>query len=351
MAWRAGAVLALVALAFLPPSSGKWQEKKGEEQKKKDVDPFAASTTKLPPSYKGPTFHLSHKYPEKKPKPTTDPPWVKALGGKPISQDNAIAYANALKDHIGKDMRTLILDYAKWNAGAAGWYNMPWLFSIQDPIHGTYVGSGFPRSMFPLSGLKKDMTTLVVVYYNDVAGYTLGQIWGKDAMKPDVRKAQYQEGAIIVKVALTTATKEDWSPMEGAALWDLYAPPPGSPSGTRPAFFKGSFFQFDIIVKDSKTAPATSWVFSTLVHDKNAKGDAWDKMVPLGAMWGNDPDINSAIDPNAILQQNVINPMGRSTRPRRSGTAVDCPAPTMARSSRTRSSTGGSCLGWPCRVA
>jgi hypothetical protein len=155
--------------------------------------------------------------------------------------------------------------------------------------------------MFPLSGLKEDMTTLVVVYYDKTAGYTLGQIWGKDAMRPDLSKAQYQEGAIIVKVALTTATQDEWSPMEGAAAWDI--------GGTASDPSKAAFFQFDIIVKDSKTAPKTTWVFTTLVYDRNAKGDAWDKMIPLGAMWGNDPDINSAVNPNAVLKESVINPM------------------------------------------
>jgi len=66
--------------------------------------------------------------------------------------------------------------------------------------------------------------------------------------------------------------------------------------------------QFDIIVKDSQAAPDTTWVFSTLVYDKDAPGDPWDKMVPLGAMWGNDPEVNSAIDPGTPLEETWINP-------------------------------------------
>ncbi len=67
-----------------------------------------------------------------------------------------------------------------------------------------------------------------------------------------------------------------------------------------------SFFQCDIIVKDTKSAPQTGWVFSTLVYDKDAPGtDFWDKMVPLGAMLGNDPQ---AVSPNQPLTENWINP-------------------------------------------
>jgi len=61
--------------------------------------------------------------------------------------------------------------------------------------------------------------------------------------------------------------------------------------------------QFDIIVKDTASSPKTGWVFSTLVYDASASGDAWDKMVPLGVMWGNDPGVTS----NA-LHETWINP-------------------------------------------
>jgi hypothetical protein len=65
----------------------------------------------------------------------------------------------------------------------------------------------------------------------------------------------------------------------------------------------GYVMQFDIIVKDSVSAPKTGWVFTTLVYDANAGGDAWDKMVPLGVMWGNDPGVTSN-----DLQETWINP-------------------------------------------
>jgi hypothetical protein len=64
----------------------------------------------------------------------------------------------------------------------------------------------------------------------------------------------------------------------------------------------------DIIVKDSKTAPKTGWVYSTFVYDLAAKGNLWDKMVPLGAMWGNDPGVKSPIKPPyPKLYETVIN--------------------------------------------
>ncbi|QJW93564.1 hypothetical protein [Frigoriglobus tundricola] len=302
------AVLLISALACVPAGDEKRPAGAGEKP-----DPFAASSTPLPAGYKGPKYAVSHDYPTEAPPAPNDPPWRKALNGAPIGPDTAVAYMSALKEYVTKDIKTLVLDYANWDAGKARWYNMPWLYSIQDPVHGTYPAGEFPSSMFPLSGLKTPgdatMNTYVVVYYNDTAGYTLGQIWGKDAAAPDLTKAQYREGAIVVKVCLSSATRATWGPMDGAALWDVYGVPPNAPSGAKPAFFQGSVFQVDLIVKDSKTAPQTGWVFGTLVYDKSVPGDAWDKLIPLGAMWGNDPDVNSAANPNAILKQSVVNPV------------------------------------------
>jgi hypothetical protein len=97
--------------------------------------------------------------------------------------------------------------------------------------------------------------------------------------------------------------------MQGAQQWTLYistnATKNRGPSAP-PELDPTSFFQFDIIVKDSQSAPQTGWVFSTLVYDKDAPGaNFWDKMVPLGAMWGNDPQATS---PGQPLMQNWINP-------------------------------------------
>jgi len=94
----------------------------------------------------------------------------------------------------------------------------------------------------------------------------------------------------------------------GAAKWPLYLAIPEETPGTTKVLY-GYVMQFDIIVKDSVAAPKTGWVFSTLVYDVNAPGgDPWDKMVTLGAMWGNDPQANSALNPPPPLLENWINP-------------------------------------------
>ena len=77
--------------------------------------------------------------------------------------------------------------------------------------------------------------------------------------------------------------------------------------GTTPQVWPGYVAQFDIIVKDTQSSPKTGWVFMTLVYDSNAPGkDPWDKMIPLGVQWGNDPEATKAGMP---LKENWNNPM------------------------------------------
>lgn len=277
-------------------------------------NPFANNNGEIPPKgqYTGPLFQLNYRYPTTLKAPPANPLWRQALRGHSLSRQNAIAYAYALKAYVSNDMKKLILDYPHWNAQQAGWFNEPWLGGIRESTHGAYHGSDFPATTFPKSGLTKGgMSTYVLTFYDSTAAYTLHQVWGTDAQNPKLTNSsgQFAEGAVIVKLAVTTALEKDWPVMAGAAQWPLYIPAAMAPDTAAPSVRNTSVMQLDIIVKDAITAPKTGWVFTTLVYDAKAPGiNAWDKMVPLGAMWGNDPEINSTKYPNALLTENVINP-------------------------------------------
>lgn len=294
------------------------------------ITPYADNNGLIPPQsqYKGPLFKLSYDYPAKVAAPGM--PWRAAIGNGQITTQNAALYAQALKDAVGKDMKVLLGDYAHWNAAQRGWYNEPWLGSAnpygnnpypgREAIHGMYVGSNdLEASLFAKSGLKKDITTYVLTYYDKVAAQTLNRIWkSKGPMDPYLTpdSTQFEEGAVIVKAAFITAGPEVWPVMQGTQVWPLYitvdATANGNPNPTKlPKLTNTYLMQFDIIVKDSKSAPDTGWVFTTLVYDKNAKrgpNGIWDQMVVLGAQWGNDPQANSTVNPAAPLLQNWNNP-------------------------------------------
>ncbi|WP_339432717.1 MULTISPECIES: hypothetical protein [unclassified Pseudomonas] len=290
------------------------------------IDPFLTSPISPPPNYKGPLFTLSHDYPTQLPTGTSFP-WSKTTGNGKITQANAGAYVQALKDYVSPDMRKIVYDYANWNYKDSGWYDSIWLGIEREPIRGVYVGSGFPAGT--LTDQTLPVTTYVLTLYDTRAAKTLGDIWGKTperAMNPvlETSTTQFAEGSVIIKFAMVSACGSDWAPMEGAAQWEIYAPVNTSNGSalnktqcvgkdfkgttTQPAMTKVSLMQFDIIVKDSVASPQTGWVFSTLVYDKNAPGkDAWDKMIPLGATWGGNPDvINTA--PTALTPPVTVNP-------------------------------------------
>ena len=278
-------------------------------------DPFVTNNGLMPPpsEYRGPFFKLSHNWPQRPLPPIQDPPWSRAIGGNRITTENAAAYVTALKQYVSANARQLLLDYNHWDGDKAHWYTEPWLGSIRESIHGTYAAGQFGPEIFPNTGLRVTFDTHVLTYYDERAAYTLYKVWGAGAMNPDIKTANFQfdEGSVVVKAALFVSddpkVQSNWWPVtNGAAVWPLFAPIPENQNPQpKPRVLNSYVMQFDIIVKDSVSAPKTGWVFSTLVYDANASGDAWDKMVPLGVMWGNDPGVNS---PDAVLQENWINP-------------------------------------------
>lgn len=279
-------------------------------------DPFVTNNGLIPPhsQYNGPLFKLSHSWPEHALAPIKDPPWSRAIGGGLITTQNAGAYVAALKQYVAPNARKLFLD-PNWDAAAAHWYTEPWLGSIRESIHGTYAAGSFGPSIFPGTGLKTTFDTHVLTYYDERAAYTLHNVWGREATNPTIKTANFQfpEGSVVVKAAVFVSDdpkiqKSWWPVTDGAAKWPLFIAIPATKPGPT-AVVNGYVMQFDIIVKDTIAAPKTGWVFTTLVYDARAKGnDAWDKMVPLGAMWGNDPEANSALQPPPPLKENWINP-------------------------------------------
>lgn len=298
------------------------------------IHPFISSSLPQPESYHGSFFELNHNYPKEYQKHEGIYPWEKVTGSGRITKDNAYDYVNSLKQYVSKDMSVLLFN--KNNPNNDNWFQSIWLGTEREPIHGMYVGSGFPAHT--LTDQNIDLTTYVYTLYDTRAAKTLGDIWGhslEEAMNPSITDdtTQYAEGSVIVKFSFVTPCGTDWAPMKNAAVWQIYAPVNIS-NGTAksstskcenrgaegnsstPVLTKVYLMQFDIIVKDSKAAPETGWVFSTLIYDKDAPGaNAWDKMVPLGATWGGDPDIKNlntdALTPpvkvNDKLNQNWIN--------------------------------------------
>src|SRR5260221_504782 len=259
--------------------------------------------------YNDPLFALSHDYPTAV-TPVTNPSWQRALNGQPISESNVFKYMDSLKSYVAPRVLPFFTNNTKWTAEKYGWFQEPWLGSQREAILGTYQGNGNPANMFKT--LKEDEAGYVLVLYDSVSAYTMGQIWGKTGVKVNLANnaTQFPESSVIVKLAFSNVNYPKWPVMKDAqtfSIYDTIATKADPRTGYQ--IRKVSFFQMDVIVKDVKTAPKTGWIYSTFVYDKDAKGSLWDKMVPLGAMWGNDPRVNSPLTPPyPKLSETIINP-------------------------------------------
>jgi hypothetical protein len=187
----------------------------------------------------------------------------------------------------------------------------------REPILGSFSGQVILEDTFTDSGLTTDMQNFTVIYYDETAAAMLGELWA-DPFNPSPAAVRFPEGGMVVKAAAVTPTPEQWPILEGAAVWNVFRPPfdpqtrrcdPATPAEVQPL----RVLQFDVIVKDALASPETGWVFTTFLYDKDAPGEGtWDRLVPLGAQWGNDPDLAEyAPDEEATLgplQETWINP-------------------------------------------
>jgi hypothetical protein len=209
-------------------------------------------------------------------------------------------------------------DWDVCNNSVRGWYHIP--FQTYDPLSGREFTHGLTREA-PVSFNLADpadptvshtynATMWAVAYFNPTAAYTLGQVWRPDGTAvPPTADVDFDEGAVIAKPLFNTLTPEEMpflanvpllqanislpsfcacKPHEGGqcTMAEQADQCPRSTTKWGPV----RLLQFDIAVKDSR-APGTEWVFGTFVADgvrKAGEANPWDRISPLGLMWGND---------------------------------------------------------------
>jgi len=316
--------LLILTLLFISYGCTDSQENNSTKSKKNTLklDPFADNNGIYPPDsvYSGPFFKANYDYPK-----GVEPqiyPWEKITDGNPINKDNADDYIMAARDYIKDAMEVMINEPEKWpnSQYRKDWYNMAWSSQAYDTtawdgletVYGTMTGQVLKNDVFSNYGFDKPMQNHALVYYNDVAAQTLDRLWkSKDStgFHPDysTEAAQFDQNAIIIKAAGTTATSEDWDIMEGAGTFPIYREMAFGPEkGKGPVLQELAWIQFDIIIKDTVAAPETGWVFSTFIYDKNSSGKTtFDRLELLGVAWGNDPN---QLDTTKAISETYLNP-------------------------------------------
>jgi len=299
--------------------------------------------------YTGPVFVLADQY------PTTMP--ALDQGAQDILQmdfmGDSINYAVAVRDYIfegnirGGDVER---DFdLHLNTNNRDWYHAPWQHwgSLgREGYHGlTREG---PLSANVLDKTQTDSSYAYAVgFYNGPGGLTFGKVWPSADQGPDLSSLiageGFPEGTIVGKFLFTVLDDTQVGYLTNPLQWNAYmynCDVPSSPSYLKCSTDKTrstqkiNLLQMDIMVKDSRAVDSAGWVFGTFAYNGNlpakhdysaaceqyaGDGKKWCNLVPVGVMWGNDPDNNigylnetpSVDSPtffNKTLTQTVINP-------------------------------------------
>lgn len=282
---------------------------------------FPSYQDKIDSTYHGTLFKLRDDYP--KSVPNSPKPWEN-WNFKTHTQ----AYLQKIKAYLYQGMQK-----ADWRPGqnkVHNWYHMPWVTMgrrAREGIRG--LNRNADAKPFSLANTQtQPQQKWELSFYNNYAAYQIGQIWchgETDKLKlgqPDLTQTEFPEGSFIAKFVFITGSDKQLPFMKGAPT--VFANinesiDRKSPKKVRPV----RLVQIDFSIRDKRADSTTSWVMGAFVYDQHAKAGlngAWDKMIPLGVQWGNDPLITpSMVKQGQQLKESVIMPNIPSYAKRRLG--------------------------------
>ena len=263
-----------------------------------------------------PIFRLKTDFPKDKPEHL--PEFVEKIDFK----KNPKEYLVAARDY---SFEGNLPEWDPFKNHTRGWYHIPWLHPTAanggyPPDGGTEGFRGLikeaPVTSYQLGPDEKgpvgDYSIYAITLVNDFAGYTMGKMWA-DPNNPDPRTTDarygggFPVGTVFAKLLFTNAPyggdKIDY--LQNPLQWKAYItktffqpqcvvqnPPPDC--GKKPApreVDPVNLLQMDIAVRDSRADPWGGWVFGTFVYNgKLNNPNKFLNLVPVGLMWGNDPE-------------------------------------------------------------
>jgi hypothetical protein len=271
----------------------------------------------LPPpdTYKGAVFKLSQDYPTTRPPASRLPDFLKI----DFRQDWR-GYMMAARRYCFEG--NVEVDWRVENNRVRRWYHMPWqhygAFG-REGIHG--LTKEAPVAVKQLSDRQTyaNAVTWAVGFFNEQGGYGIGQVW-RDRLNPDLARLRggFPDGTVICKPLFVSLPADQVAQQVPSLVnpvqWDAYITPSFQSSDR--SVGKVTLIQMDVAVRDPRSP--LGWLFGTFQYNgKMNERQRWDNLVPVGLMWGNDPDNNEKAAPNippsktiinAALKETVINP-------------------------------------------
>lgn len=263
---------------------------------------FPDAHDKPTPGWTGPVFKLSQDYPTTKPT-GEDHPWTRF-----DFRTAPLRYTSSLLKYAYEG--NLNANWQPENNKVRRWYHAPWMHwgdRGREFVHGlTRQRTAHPGELHPKQ--TPYFQNWSVSMYNAPGGYVLGQVW-KNPESPNPSAALFPDGTVVVQLHFTGATIDQVPYLANTMQWQAHVHEPVKDS-TRRIIRTLRLIQIDVAVRDSRADDTTGWVFATFVYDGNAPGNTpWERMVPVGLMWGNDPGVTpEMVAKGRKLTETWINP-------------------------------------------
>jgi hypothetical protein len=262
-----------------------------------DNTPFPDFGYMLPPSqYDGPVFKLVADYPDTLP---TDIPSFFSINYKHDWRE----YLERVQEYCFKGNTEV--DFRVEKNKVRKWYHMPWQHygdNGREGFHG--LTQEAPVKAYQLAATQSDSTTgaVAVGWYNDIAGYTIGQVWKNHNDPVHNANVSFKHGAVLFKFLFVTFSDSTRAAQQVPSLanglwWDGYVVSDYTKMNTpNPAIYRHAtkvvLIQMDIMIRDT-TSPH-GWIFGNYQYNgTQAKSPKWDNLVPVGIMWDEDPQITT----------------------------------------------------------
>ena len=262
-----------------------------------------------PDTYKGPIFKLSQDYP--KAMPTGAVPDFFKLLPSPLTNDfeKWRPYVDAAKQYCLEG--NVESDWYVEKNTKRHWYHAPWQHygpSGREGIHGLTKEAQVQVQQLATTQVDSGQTYAVGIY-NDIGGYTFGQVW-KDPQNPDPtftsQPNSFHNGTVVCKPLFVDVKLEQVPFLVNPVLWQGYIT--DSYKSANRTIKQVALIQMDFAVRDTRI-PGTGWIFGTFQYNGAKTGKpSWDNLVPVGVMWGNDPEVTGDDYTNPTPSVTKINP-------------------------------------------
>lgn len=262
-----------------------------------------------PDTYTGPLFHLSQNYPATLPG-GPPPAFFKLLPTK-FSNDfeQWRPYVEAVKQYCLEG--NVENDWVVQKNPIRHWYHAPWQHYGplgREGIHGLTKEAQIQSKQLASTQVATGQTFAVGIY-NDIGGYTFGQVW-KNPQDPDPKVTSqpnsFHDGTVVCKALFADIDLKQVPFLVNPVLWQAYVTDTFASSNR--VIKNVALIQMDFAVRDTRV-PGTGWIFGTFQYNGAITGKpGWDNLVPVGVMWGNDPENNGNDYTNKQPTVTKINP-------------------------------------------